>query len=559
MAAPVGMTSSPDTDRAHASDRKRVAQEMTTSADAGSDTYDAIVIGAGPNGLVAANHLLDKGWSVLVLEAQPTPGGAVRSDSSVAPGFVHDTFSAFYPLAAASPHIQAFHLEDHGLRWVHAPAVVGHPRSDGSWALLHRDREITAQLMEEQLPGDGDAWLGLCADWDRIGDQIVDALLSPFPPVRAGLGALARLRSVGGLGFVQTLLSPATELGRDRFSGESPRLLLAGNAGHADISLDSAGSGLMGLLLVMLGQTVGFPVPEGGAGEFAGALARRVRSLGGDLQCSAEVTGIEVVSGRATSVTTVNGDRFVARRAIIADVVASKLYGGLVRPADLPARTARAMRRFQIDPSTIKVDWALDGGVPWGSPPPYAAGTVHIADSVDQMSEALGQVAANAIPAKPFMLTGQMTTADPTRSPAGTESLWAYTHVPQHAHHDAGPGDVRGTWDRDDLERFADRMQSRMEAVAPGFGSRVTARRVLGPREMEAMDGNLVGGAINGGTAQLHQQLVFRPVPGLGRSETSIRGLYLGSASAHPGGGVHGAPGMNAARAAVAHARLRRR
>jgi phytoene dehydrogenase-like protein len=532
---------------------------MASPARTGDDTYDALVIGAGPNGLVAANHLLDRGWSVLVLEAQPTPGGAVRSDSDVSAGFVHDTFSAFYPLAAASSHIQAFHLEKHGLRWVHAPAVVGHPRADGSWALLHRDRHITAELMDHQHPGDGDGWLQLCQDWDRIGDHLVNALLSPFPPLRAGLAAAGRLRSVGGLGFVQTLLSPATELGRDRFGGESPRLLLAGNAGHADIALDSAGSGLMGLLLVMLGQTVGFPVPEGGAGNFTRALARRIQSLGGHIECSAAVTSIQVESGRATGVGTVDGSRFFARHAVIADVVASKLYGDLIRPEDLPPRTARAMRRFQIDPSTIKVDWALNGPVPWSSPAPYAPGTVHIADSVDQMCEALAQVAANTIPAKPFMLTGQMTTADPTRSPEGTEALWAYTHVPQHARRDAGPGDVRGAWDRDDLERFADRMQSRMEQVAPGFGSRVTARRVLGPREMEARDANLVGGAINGGTAQLHQQLLFRPVPGLGRSETSVRGLYLGSSSAHPGGGVHGAPGMNAARAAVAHARLRRR
>ena len=197
--------------------------------------------------------------------------------------------------------------------------------------------------------------------------------------------------------------------------------------------------------------------------------------------------------------------------------------------------------------------------MPWATAPPFSPGTVHVADSVDQMCEALGQVAAHAIPAKPFMLTGQMTTSDPTRSPPGTESVWAYTHVPQHARGDAGSGDVRGDWDRDDLERFADRMQARMEVVAPGFGSRVTARRILGPREMEARDANLVGGAINGGTAQLHQQLVFRPVPGLGRAETGVRSLYLGSASAHPGGGVHGAPGMNAARAAIAHARLWRR
>ena len=174
------------------------------------------------------------------------------------------------------------------------------------------------------------------------------------------------------------------------------------------------------------------------------------------------------------------------------------------------------------------------------------------------MVEGLGQVAAGNVPARPFLLAGQMSTADPTRSPAGTESMWAYTHVPQRARRDAGDGAVRGVWDADDLERFADRMQDRIERLAPGFASRIVARRVLGPRELEARNENLIGGAINGGTAQLHQQLVFRPVPGRGRAETPVGGLYLASASAHPGGGVHGAPGSNAARSAIAHDRLRR-
>jgi len=184
---------------------------------------------------------------------------------------------------------------------------------------------------------------------------------------------------------------------------------------------------------------------------------------------------------------------------------------------------------------------------------------VHVADDLADMTEALGQVASNLVPAAPFLLAGQMTTTDPTRSPEGTESMWAYTHVPRHTSGDAGNGGVSGRWDKDDCERFADRIQSRIEARAPGFGERVLARRVLGPRELEARNANLVGGAINGGTAQLHQQLVFRPVPGLGRAETPVGGLYLGSASAHPGGGVHGACGMNAARAALGHARLRGR
>jgi phytoene dehydrogenase-like protein len=242
---------------------------------------------------------------------------------------------------------------------------------------------------------------------------------------------------------------------------------------------------------------------------------------------------------------------------VVADVVASKLYGGLVPDDDLPARTVAAMKRFRLDAATVKVDWALDGTVPWGSTPTHAPGTVHVGDSVAAMSEAWSQVAAGAVPAAPFLLAGQMTTADPTRSPAGTESMWAYTHVPLEVARDAGGEGIRGRWDADDLERMADRMQEQLEQLAPGFGSRVQARRVLGPRELEARDANLQGGSINGGTAQLDQQLVLRPVPGLGRAETPVAGLYLGSASAHPGGGVHGACGMNAARAAVAHDRLR--
>jgi phytoene dehydrogenase-like protein len=411
--------------------------------------------------------------------------------------------------------------------------------------------------MDRQHAGDGEAWHRLCEQWDRIGDQLIGALLTPFPPVRHGLGMLARLRSVGGLDFVKTLLTPATEVGWSRFGGASPRTLIAGNAGHADIPLNAPGSGLMGILMTMLGQTVGFPVPRGGAGVLTRALADRVVASGGEVLCSSEVVGIEVRDGRAVAVRTAGGERVPVGRAVLADVIATRLYGGLVADDDLPARTKRSMRLFQLDPGTVKVDWALDGAIPWASAPPHAPGTFHVADSVEDMTEALGQVNARSVPARPFLLAGQMTTTDPTRSPAGTESMWAYTHVPQHVARDAGDGGIRGEWDESDCQRFADRMQDRIERLAPGFGSRVLSRRILGPRQLEARNANLVGGAINGGTSQLHQELVFRPVPGLGRAETPVRGLYLASASAHPGGGVHGAAGMNAARAALAHDRLR--
>ncbi len=520
-------------------------------------SHDAVVVGGGPNGLVAANLLMDAGWDVLLVESQAHVGGAVHSDSGVHEGYVHDVFSSFYPLAAASPTIRAFDLERHGLTWLHAPSVVGSPFADGSWALLHRDRDETAAGLEARAPGDGDAWLEMCRTWDRIGDRVVRALLAPFPPVRHGLAVASGLPAAGGLAFVRSLLTPMRTLAEQLFSGPAPRLLMAGNAAHADIALDAPGSALFGWLLAMLGQHQGFPVPRGGAAMLARALARRFEAGGGRIRVSCRAVEVVVRDGRAVGVRTEHGDVVRARRAVVADVSAPALYGGLVAWEHLPDRVRRAMRRFQWDPATVKVDWALDAPIPWRRPPASAPGTVHLAESLDEIGGWMSQVASHTVPDRPFLLLGQMATADPSRAPGAGESAWAYTRVPQRAERDAGEG-VRGVWDAADVERMADRMQARVETHAPGFGDHVVARRVLGPRELERRDENLVGGALNGGTANLQQQLVFRPVAGLGRAETPVRNLYLGSAGAHPGGGVHGACGANAARAALAHARVRR-
>jgi phytoene dehydrogenase-like protein len=517
---------------------------------------DAVVVGAGPNGLVAANLLVDAGWQVVVLETRESVGGAVRSDRAVHPDFVHDTCSSFYPLAAASPTIRALELERHGLTWEHAPAVVGNPLPGDRWSMLHRDRERTAKEFEEQAPGDGEAWLELCRQWDRIGEDVVTAMLSPMPPVRSGAKILAKLPRSGGSGFLRMLARPARSLCHHLFNGPAPRQLIAGNALHADIPLDAPGSGLMGWLLVMLGQHHGFPVPRGGAGELARALADRFTARGGTIRCSTRGERIVVQDGRARGVLTSAGDTVAVRRAVLADVSAPALYGGLVDWAHLPSKLRKQVAGFDWDPGTVKVDWALDGPIPWRVPPSATPGTVHVAESLAELGTYQLQIANGAVPASPFLLLGQMTSSDPTRSPAGTESVWAYTHVPHEVREDAGGAGITGRWDRDDSERMADRMQARIEQQAPGFGDLVRARRVLSPLDLQDLDENLVQGSLNGGTASLHQQLVLRPKPGLGRAETPVPGLYLASASAHPGGGVHGACGSNAARAALFHARV---
>ncbi|BDM68788.1 dehydrogenase [Streptomyces nigrescens] len=516
---------------------------------------DAVVIGAGPNGLVAANLLADAGWTVEVLEEQEEPGGAVRSDRGVHADYVSDLCSSFYPLAAASPVLARLDLFEQGLVWSHAPRVLAHPLTDGRCAVLDRSPGDTAAALETFGAGDGVAWQGLCGIWDRIGPDLLRALFTPFPPVRATARLAARLRAAGGLRLARQLLLPVRRLGDEEFHGEAGRLLLAGNALHADLGPETAGSGGFGWLMSMLAQAYGFPVPAGGAQQLTWALVRRLQRRGGVLRCGERVVGIVVRAGRAVAVRTAIGETVPARRAVLADVSVPALYGRLIDPRELPGRLLADLRRFQWDFATFKVDWALGGPVPWAAEAAATAGTVHLADGMDELTRFAAQIAMGQVPDRPFALFGQMTTADPTRSPPGTESAWAYTHVPHRVRGDAAErGTITGAWDPGEQETMADRVEAQVERFAPGFRGRIKARRILAPPTLEAMDANLHGGAVNGGTTAVHQQLFFRPLPGLGRPETPVEGLYLASAGAHPGGGVHGAPGANAARAALRRA-----
>jgi phytoene dehydrogenase-like protein len=519
--------------------------------------YDAIVIGAGPNGLVAANMLAERGWSVLVLEAEDEPGGAVKSGELVEPGFTSDLFSAFYPLAAVSPAIRALELERYGLRWRRAPVAVAHPQADGACPLISADLDESADSLERFAAGDGAAWRDLYDYWQLAGGPFMDALLRPFPPLRGAVRLAAALGPRGLLRFARFSVLPVRRLAEERFRGDGAGWLLAGNALHADLTPDSAGGGLFGWVLCGLAQEHGFPVPEGGAGQLTAALTRRLEAHGGRLETGTRVERVLIRDGRAIGVRTHAGDEVSADRAVLADVGAPTLFHDLVGDEHLPAAFVDDLSRFQYDNSTIKVDWSLDAPIPWTAEGARRAGTLHITDGMDALTRGASQLTQGLIPDRPFLVMGQYSTVDETRQPPGKETAWAYTHVPRRTRGDAG-GELRGSWDERETETFVARVEAEIERRAPGFGESIRARHVFTPQRLEAANSNLVGGAINSGTAQIHQQVIFRPTPGLARPQTPVRGLLLAGASAHPGGGVHGAAGANAARAALVARRLRR-
>ena len=508
----------------------------------GDDT-DAIVVGAGHNGLVAANLLCDAGWDVVVCEATPHIGGAVRSGRVTAPDFETDLFSAFYPLAVASPVLRGLDLADYGLRWTHSPSVLAHVFPDDRCAVLSRDVEQTARSVDEFARGDGDAWRRLVQEWEAVRQPLLDALFTPLPALGPARRLLASLGAGGALRMARMAVSPVRRFGEERFDGAGAPMLLAGNALHADLSPDGAGSAVYGWLLTMLGQSYGFPVPVGGAGRLTDSMATRLRAKGGSIRLASPVEAIDVQAGSAVGVRLVGGEHLRARRAVVADVAAPLLYRELVGERQLPPRFVRDLDNFQWDPPTLKVNWALRGRVPWTADGARGAGTVHLGVDLDGLTRYAADLATRQVPKAPFLLFGQMTTADASRSPEGTESAWAYTHLP------VGVESSEAV-----VEAHVRLVEQTLQRHAPGFGDLIVARFVQSPGRLHEENPSLIGGAVSGGTAQLHQQLVFRPVPGLGGASTPIDRLFLGGASAHPGGGVHGGPGANAARAALARA-----
>ncbi len=465
---------------------------------------DAVVVGSGPNGLVAAVRLAEAGLRVLVLEAAEQPGGGLRSEQLTLPGFVHDLGATVHALGLASPAMRALNLSSSGLELVHPPTPLGHAIDANRSAILHRSIDATA----EALRRDGRAWRRMLAHLSTHWPGLAASVLDPthLPP-----HAPRELFAFGVRG-----LWPASLVTRAMFRDEPARALFAGLAAHAAVPLGQPLTTGIGLMLGGLAHGVGWPVARGGSQSVADALVARLTALGGELRTGHRVTSLAELP---------------SARIIVLDLTPRQVRA--IAGDALPARYARRLDRWRYGAGVFKVDWALDGPVPWADPALAGAGTVHIG-TAEQVARTEREAARGRHVDDPWVLAVQATVADPTRAPAGKHTLWAYCRVPNGSTVDALTA-----------------IEAQLERVAPGFRERVLGRYVSNPATLEAGNANLVGGDIGGGATDL-RQLAARPSLSLTPWATPVPGLFLCSSSTLPGGGVHGMGGWNAARAALA-------
>ena len=469
-----------------------------------SSSYDAVVVGAGPNGLSAAIVLAQAGKSVLVVEAKESVGGGMRSAELTLPGFIHDVCSTAYPLGAGSPFFNSLPLAEHGLDWVHPTAPVTHPLDDGTTAVLYRSVSETADGLDSDTEAYRKLMGPLTAEWGGTADDI----LSPFRSVPSHPIAMARF----GLTGIRSLESVA----RSRFQGEKARALFAGIGAHSMLPLDRASTAAVGLVLSMAGHAVGWPFACGGAQAIARALASCLQSLGGEIVTDWQIESL---------------DDLPDSRAVLCDISPAQLLD--IADDKLSGSYRRRLESFRYGVGVFKVDFALDGPIPWKSPETAWGGTVHVGGTLEEITEAEATVWAGKVPERPFLLVAQPSLFDDTRAPEGKHTVWAYTHVPRGSTVDATGG-----------------IEAQIERFAPGFRGLILAKHVTTPAGLQAYNPNYVGGDINGGIQDLRQTFA-RPMLRWNPYSTPVEGLYFCSASTPPGGGVHGMCGFHAARSAL--------
>jgi phytoene dehydrogenase-like protein len=466
------------------------------------------------------------------------------------PGFRHDLGAGFLALAMVSPAIAGRDLAALGLRFRHAPVPAAHPLPGGRAIALGRSASDTAASVGRINRGDAAAWTELD---QRFGDAVVALVRAAMVrwPLGQGAQLLVRLGPRNLLECCRLVIQGGSAIA-DRFASEEARAFLVAPGMHSDLQPEVGGSGAYALIMHLLGERVGMPVAEGGSGAVSAALAAALRHAGGVIATGRRVDRIVVEHGRVVGVEA-GGNAFGARRAVIA-ALDPQLVIGLAGPDAFPARSLAQVGRYRRGLGTFKVDWALDRPVPWLAEACRRAGVVHVGDSVRAMSKAVWEALYGLLPARPTLILGQQSLADPSRAPAGQHTLWGYTHVPARPAGDAARPGSDAEW-TGSAERFADRVEAAIEAHAPGFRELILARRIWTPLDLEEANPNVVGGDINGGSFAIDQQLLFRPGLDWWRWGTPVKDLYLAGGSVPPGAGVHGACGDLAARQALADQR----
>lgn len=468
-----------------------------------SSPYDAVIVGAGPNGLAAAITLARAGRSVLVIEAKGTIGGGARTCELTLPGFRHDICSAIHPLGLGSPFMRTLPWAQLGVEWIQPDLPLAHPLDDGTAIGLHRSLAETA----DSIGRDGGAWralLGpLAADWDKLAPTLLGP--HPFSP---HLIALARFGIPG--------LLPAALMPRLIFREERARALFAGLAAHSFLDFGQPFSSAFGLVLGLLGHAVGWPIPKGGSQAIVDGMARYLQQLGGDIVCGWEVASL---------------DELPQSRSVLLDVTPRQLLQ--LAGAKLPASYRRRLEGYRYGPGVFKIDYALSAPVPWRAEECRRAGTVHVGGTLAEIAASERATNRGELAERPYVLVAQQSLFDDTRAPAGRHTLWAYCHVPHGS-----------TADRTEA------IEAQIERFAPGFRETILARSARNTQAIHAYNPNYIGGDINGGVQDI-RQLWTRPLPAWPPYSTPLPGLFLCSSSTPPGGGVHGMCGYHAAQSAL--------
>lgn len=464
----------------------------------GKRDYDAVVVGAGPNGLAAAIRLQQAGLSVLILEGKDTVGGGTRSAELTLPGFTHDVCSAIHPLAEASPFFTTLPLEAHGLHYIHPPVAAAHPFDDGNAATLQHSPEDSALTLGKDRMAYLRLIKPLVREWPVIAPDILGPLHLPqkyLPFVRFGLKALTSARQLSKI-----------------FKTKEGRGFWAGMAGHSIQPLSNLTTSAVGLVLLITGHSSGWPFPKGGSHEIAKALASYFVSLGGAIQTNFYVRSM---------------DQLPSTHAVLFDVTPRQLLE--IAGHRFSSLYRWQLRRYRYGMGVFKVDWALSGAAPFVAEACRKAGTVHLGNTYEEIAAYEQAIWEGKHPENPFVLFAQQSLFDPSRAPSGQQSAWAYCHVPHGSTVD-----------------MTERIEKQVERFAPGFRDLILGRHTFNTTEMEAYNPNYIGGDINGGVNDIGQ-LFTRPALRLSPYRTSAKGIYICSSATPPGGGVHGMCGLHAA------------